>query len=237
MEQTDIRYAVESGRTYLGIELGFTRIKGVLIDPDYHPAAFGDFAWENQYIDSIWTYTLEDVWKGVQACYSSLVQNVRDQYGVTLTRIGAIGISGMMHGYLPFDKNGELLMPFRTWRNTITGQAADELTEILQFNIPQRWSIAHLYQAILNKEEHVNDIAYLTIPAGEGGAWGMALLAAFMAEKGKGETLENYLEEKVYVGQRAAVLEPVPEDQAGFAEFIRRYRNGLVLERYAAEHI
>lgn len=166
MALTSIQSAIESGQTYLGIEFGSTRIKAVLAGPDHAPVASGSYAWENQYIDEIWTYSLEDVWKGLQDCYESLAKDVLDKYEITLEKVGAIGISGMMHGYLVFDKEGKLLVPFRTWRNTITGQAAEELTKLFNFNIPQRWSIAHLYQAILNQENHVNDIAYITTLAG-----------------------------------------------------------------------
>lgn len=166
MQQTSIQSAIESGQTYLGIELGSTRIKGILIGPDYKPIASGSYAWENQYEDGIWTYSLEDVWKGLQMCYSHLAKDFKDKYGTELIKIGAMGISGMMHGYLVLDKEENLLVPFRTWRNTITEQAAAELTQLLDFNIPQRWSIAHLYQAILNKESHVNNVVYLTTLAG-----------------------------------------------------------------------
>ena len=152
--------------TFLGIELGSTRIKAVLIDQDHMPVASGDFEWENQLVDGIWTYSMEMVHTGLQQCFLKLKEDVRTRYGVTLTTVGAIGISAMMHGYLPFDRNGKQLAEFRTWRNTITGKAAEELTELFSFNIPQRWSIAHLYQAILNGEAHVKDIAYLTTLAG-----------------------------------------------------------------------
>lgn len=166
MIQTSIQSAIETGQTYLGIEFGSTRIKAVLAGPDHAPVASGSYAWENQYKDEIWTYSLEDVWKGLQSCYESLAKDVAEKYGTVLEKTSAIGISGMMHGYLVFDKEGKLLTPFRTWRNTITGQAAEELTQLFGFNIPQRWSIAHLYQAILNQEIHVNDIAYMTTLAG-----------------------------------------------------------------------
>ena len=143
--------AISKGKTTLGIELGSTRIKAVLMDEEYNAIATGKHDWENRYIDNIWTYTLEDIWEGVQGSYRDLAEEVKRQYGITLTTIGAIGFSAMMHGYMAFDKEGKLLVPFRTWRNTITGPASDKLTELFQYNIPQRWSIAHLYQAILNK--------------------------------------------------------------------------------------
>lgn len=157
---------IESGKAILGIELGSTRIKAVLIDGNHKPVASGSHDWQNQLIDGIWTYSLEDIWSGLQDCYESMTDDVREKYGVTVTKLAAIGISGMMHGYMPFDVNGELLVPFRTWRNTITGEAAAALTKEFSYNIPQRWSIAHLYQAILCGEEHVEKIAYITTLAG-----------------------------------------------------------------------
>lgn len=153
-------------KTYLGIELGSTRIKACLIDDTYMPIAVGDYEWNNKFENGYWTYSLEDVHKGLRGCYASLRRNVLDRYGVNLTTFGSIGISGMMHGYLAFDKDDNLLAPFRTWRNTTTEKAAHELSELFGFNIPQRWSIAHLYQAILNGEEHVTDISHITTLAG-----------------------------------------------------------------------
>ena len=153
-------------RAVLGLELGSTRIKAVLIDENHRPIASGDYAWENRLENGIWTYDLEEVIKGLRACYRALADDVEQSFGQRPRRFAAMGISGMMHGYLVFDKAGELLVPFRTWRNTITGQAAAELTEQFRFNIPQRWSIAHLYQAILNGEEHVKDVALLTTLSG-----------------------------------------------------------------------
>lgn len=153
-------------KSTLGIELGSTRIKAVLIDENHLPVASGDFEWENQLEDGIWTYSMDAVHNGVQVCYAALRENVRSELGIELETVGAIGVSAMMHGYLPFDKDGNQLAEFRTWRNTITGAAAEELTELFGFNIPQRWSIAHLYQAILNQEKHVGDIDYLTTLAG-----------------------------------------------------------------------
>ena len=150
----------------LGIELGSTRIKAVLIDEHHIPVASGDHSWENRLIDGIWTYTMEDIHSGLQDCFANLMRDVRERFGMELTTVGAIGVSAMMHGYLPFDKNGRQLCEFRTWRNTITGEAAGELSALFGFNIPQRWSIAHLYQAILNGESHVKDIAHLTTLAG-----------------------------------------------------------------------
>ena len=166
MDKNEIAKGIESGKTSLGIELGSTRIKAVLIGANHSPIASGSFEWENQYEHGVWTYSLDDAWKGLQESYRNLSKEVSEKYGVTLTTIGAIGFSAMMHGYLAFGKDNNLLVPFRTWRNTITGQAAEKLTDVFQFNIPQRWSIAHVYQAILNKEAHVNDIAHLTTLAG-----------------------------------------------------------------------
>jgi sugar (pentulose or hexulose) kinase len=160
------RDIIEQGNTYLGIELGSTRIKGVLIDEKGTPLAAGSYEWENKLVDGIWTYDLEDVWTGIQNCYQDLLADVNKQYNVNITKIGAIGFSAMMHGYLAFDKEDKLLVPFRTWRNTITEEAATKLTQEFNYNIPQRWSIAHLYQAILNKEEHVKEISFFTTLAG-----------------------------------------------------------------------
>lgn len=150
----------------LGIELGSTRIKSVLIDESTKVIAQGSYEWENQLVDGLWSYSLEDVEKGMQISYAGLAADYRSKFGETLTEIDAIGISAMMHGYLAFDKNDKLLVPFRTWRNTNTKVAAEELTELFQFNVPMRWSVAHYYQAILNGEEHVKDIAFLTTLAG-----------------------------------------------------------------------
>ncbi len=158
--------AIKAGKTSLGIEFGSTRIKAVLIGEDSAPLASGSHEWENQYDNGVWTYSLEAVWGGLQDCYRNLAEDVKNTYGVELTTTGSIGFSAMMHGYMAFDRNGELLVPFRTWRNTTTEQAAKVLTEVFHYNIPQRWSIAHLYQAILNKEEHVKDVAFLTTLAG-----------------------------------------------------------------------
>lgn len=162
----EVKQVILEGKTSLGIELGSTRIKAVLIDEKGTPLAAGSYEWENQYVDGIWTYSLEEVWKGLSYCYLDLLDDVKKQYDVEVTQFGSIGFSAMMHGYLAFDKDGNLLVPFRTWRNTITEQAAKILTKEFNFNIPQRWSIAHLYQAILNKEEHVKNIAFITTLAG-----------------------------------------------------------------------
>ena len=157
---------MDFSKTYLGIELGSTRIKGVLIDDHHQVIASGSHSWENSLVDGVWTYELADAVAGVQACYAALKADAEAKFGKPLTEVAAIGISGMMHGYLVFDKDGNQIAPFRTWRNTITAPAAAELTELFKFNIPQRWSIAHLYQAILNQEDHVPAIAKLTTLAG-----------------------------------------------------------------------
>ncbi len=162
----EVKQVILDGKTSLGIEFGSTRIKAVLIDEKGTPLAAGSYEWENQYVDGIWTYALEDVWKGLQTCYQNLLTDVKKQYDVEITKIGSIGFSAMMHGYLAFDKEDNLLVPFRTWRNTITEEAAAALTKEFNYNIPQRWSISHLYQAILNKEEHVKDVAFFTTLAG-----------------------------------------------------------------------
>ncbi|MCJ7734154.1 MAG: FGGY-family carbohydrate kinase [Anaerolineales bacterium] len=166
MDRIKVQNSITNGNTALGIELGSTRIKAVLIGEDQFPITSGSHKWENRYEEGIWTYCLDDVWTGLQECYRNLQQEVIEKYDTPLQVVGTLGISGMMHGYLVFDKGGSLLTPFRTWRNTITGEAAENLTELFQFNIPQRWSIAHLYQAILNKEPHVRDISTLTTLAG-----------------------------------------------------------------------
>lgn len=162
----DVKKLLEEGKGILGIEFGSTRIKAVLIDEKGTPLASGSHEWENRLTDGIWTYTLDDIWSGLADCYADLASDVKKKYDVVLKKFASIGFSAMMHGYLAFDKEGELLVPFRTWRNTITEEAAAKLTEVFQYNIPQRWSIAHLYQAILRKEEHVGKIDFLTTLAG-----------------------------------------------------------------------
>ena len=157
---------IESGKSILGIEFGSTRIKAVLIDEKGAVLASGGHGWENRFENGVWTYTLDDIWGGLQDCYQDLLKDVKEKYDTTITSLASIGFSAMMHGYLAFDKDGELLVPFRTWRNTITEEASVKLTEAFSYNIPQRWSISHLYQAILNKEEHVKDVDFFTTLAG-----------------------------------------------------------------------
>lgn len=229
-----IKQAIIGANTALGIEFGSTRIKAVLINEANEPLASGSFDWENSYDNGVWTYPIEQVWEGLQGAFAKLKANVFEKYGVKLESTGAIGISGMMHGYLAFDKEGNLLAPFRTWRNTITAKAAEELTAEFNFNIPQRWSIAHLYQAILNGEEHVKDIDYIgTLAAyvhkiltgkrviGVGEASGMfpidsnvndydaAMLEKFdakIADKGFGWKIKDILPEVLVAGDNGGVL-------------------------------
>lgn len=226
--------AIVNGTACLGIEFGSTRIKAVLIGEDNAPIASGSHEWENRYVDNIWTYTLEDIWTGIQDSYAQMAADVKEKYGVELTKLGAVGFSAMMHGYMPFNKEGELLVPFRTWRNNITEQASEELTELFQYHIPQRWSIAHLYQAILNKEEHVKDIDFFTTLEGYvhwkmtgekvlgiGEASGMfpididkkqynaAMIEKFdglIADRGYGWKLEEILPKVLLAGEKAGVL-------------------------------
>lgn len=157
---------IESGKAVLGIEFGSTRIKGVLIGPDNEPIAQGNHDWENQLIDGIWTYSLDAIWNGLTDCYSNLLKDVKEKYDCTITTLASLGFSGMMHGYMAFDQNGNLLVPFRTWRNTITAQASEELTALFHYHVPQRWSVAHLYQAMLKKEPHLSKISSLFTLAG-----------------------------------------------------------------------
>ena len=166
MNRNDTQKRIENGKTALGIEFGSTRIKAVLIGADHTPIASGSHYWENRYEDGVWMYSLEDVWTGLQESYRKLNKDVSANYNTSLQTIGAIGLSAMMQGYMAFDRDGNLLVPFRTWRTTTTARAAKELTELFQFNVPHRWSIAHLYQAILNKEPHTKDISYQTTLAG-----------------------------------------------------------------------
>lgn len=166
LDANKVKEAIVNGNTALGIELGSTRIKAVLVNEENLPIASGSHDWENQLVDGIWTYSLEDIWTGVQHSYQELAADVREKYGVEIETLGAVGFSAMMHGYMAFDKDDNLLVPFRTWRNTITGQASEELTELFDYHIPQRWSIAHLYQAILNGEKHVAQISFMTTLAG-----------------------------------------------------------------------
>ncbi len=163
----DAKSTIETGKAILGIELGSTRIKAVLIDQENKPIAQGSHTWENQLVDGLWTYSIEAIWSGLQDCYADLRSNIKNLYGdVEIESLAAIGVSAMMHGYMPFNEKEEILVPFRTWRNTNTGRAAAALSELFVYNIPLRWSISHLYQAILDNEAHVKDIKFLTTLAG-----------------------------------------------------------------------
>ncbi|MGN1098005.1 MAG: FGGY family carbohydrate kinase, partial [Clostridia bacterium] len=229
-----VRNTIAAGKAVLGIEFGSTRIKAVLIAEDHSPIASGNHDWENRYVDNIWTYTLEDIRTGLQDAYAKMAADVKERYGVAIENLGAIGFSAMMHGYMAFNDKDELLVPFRTWRNTITEQASEELTKLFNYHIPQRWSIAHLYQAILNGEEHVSDISFMTTLAGYihwqltgkkvlgvGEASGMfpidihtkqydkAMIDKFnsaVADKNFGWKLEDILPQVLVAGENAGVL-------------------------------
>ena len=162
----DAKSTIETGKAILGIELGSTRIKAVLIDQENKPIAQGSHTWENQLVNGLWTYSIDAIWSGLQDCYADLRSNVKKLYDTEIETLAAIGVSAMMHGYMPFNKKEEILVPFRTWRNTNTGRAAAALSELFVYNIPLRWSISHLYQAILDNEAHVNEIDFLTTLAG-----------------------------------------------------------------------
>lgn len=166
LKEMSAKTIIESGKAILGIEFGSTRIKAVLIDTDNNPIAQGSFEWENQLVDGLWTYSIDTIWKGLQDCYADLRKNVKAEYDCEIKQLAAIGISAMMHGYMAFGKDENILVPFRTWRNTNTAKAAAELSELFHFNIPLRWSISHVYQAILNGENHINKIDFLTTLAG-----------------------------------------------------------------------
>jgi len=219
-------------KTYLGIELGSTRIKSVLINQNHEILATGSYAWENSLVDGNWTYPLDDVWGGLQASFAELSQNIKKQTGAPLKTVDGIGISAMMHGYLAFDAADNLLVPFRTWRNTSTDKAATELTLEFDFNIPHRWSIAHLHQAIVNEEKHVSDIAFITTLAGyvhwmltgekvlgvgdasgmfpvDGGGYDMGLLAKYntlIAPRGISFLLQDILPTVKNAGDAAGAL-------------------------------
>jgi sugar (pentulose or hexulose) kinase len=245
---------VAGGSACLGIEFGSTRIKASLVAPDGTTLAEGSHAWENELVDRMWTYPLEAVWSGIAACVADLHADVERRHGVTLTEVAALGVSAMMHGYLAFDADGELLVPFRTWRNTTTGPAAAELSELFGFNIPLRWSVAHYYQAILDDEPHVPRVAFLTTLAGYvhwrltgrrvlgvGDASGMfpidpatrgydaGMLAAFdelVAARRPGTHLVDLLPEVLVAGQEAGRL---TEEGAALLDPSGRLRPGAPL--------
>lgn len=204
----DAKSTISAGKAILGIEFGSTRIKAVLIDGDNKPIAQGSYAWENQLINGLWTYSVEEIWKGLQSCYLDLRQDVNRQYGIDIENLAAIGISAMMHGYMPFGQNGDILVPFRTWRNTNTGEAAAELSKLFVFNIPLRWSISHLRQAILNKEPHVPNIKYLTT------------LAGYIHWQLTGEKVLG-------IGDASGMIPVDPETKQFDAEMVRKF-NGLI---------
>ena len=166
MTTEQIAKEIQDGKTVLGIEFGSTRIKAVLINSENTPIASGAFDWENSLVNGIWTYSLEEIHTGISTAFAQMRSDAQNKYGVKLVKLGALGISAMMHGYMAFDKDGKLLVPFRTWRNTITGEASSKLSSLFNYPIPERWSIAHLYQAILNNEDHVKDINFFTTLAG-----------------------------------------------------------------------
>lgn len=223
-------------KTALGLELGSTRIKAILIDENHKPIASGSYTWENQLVNGVWTYSMDSIHSGVQACYADLKKDVMDKFGETLREIGCIGISGMMHGYLPLDEAGKPLTEFRTWRNTMTGEAAEALTKLFDFNIPQRWSIAHLYQAMLNGEEHLPRLNRITTVAGylhekltnqkvvgigeasgifpidsekkEYNGYMAAQFNSLIAEKGYAWRLESVLPKILLAGDNAGTLTP-----------------------------
>ena len=231
---SDVKNTIANGKAVLGIEFGSTRIKAVLVDENNMPIASGDHDWENRLENGVWTYTLEDIWTGLQDCYQKMTEDVKEKYGVAVEKLAAIGFSAMMHGYLAFDKEGNLLVPFRTWRNTITQEASEALTKVFNFHVPQRWSIAHLYQAILNGEEHVPQVDFFTTldgyihwqltgekVLGVGSASGMfpidstikdydkAMIQKFdelVAPKGFPWKLEHLLPEVLLAGDKAGVL-------------------------------
>jgi len=231
-----IKKTIQEGRAVFGLEFGSTRIKAVLVDESHQPVAMGTWDWENRLENQIWTYSLDDIWEGLRGCYKSLAQDVQAKYGLKITKLAGMGFSGMMHGYMPFNAAGELLVPFRTWRNTMTEEACRKLVQVFDFNIPQRWSIAHLYQAILKEEPHVKDIAFFTTLAGYihwklsgekvlgiGEASGMfpidsqardfdvKMIGQFdelVAEKNLGWKLGDILPKVLCAGEKAGVLTP-----------------------------
>ncbi len=245
-----IKEKILSGKTHLGIELGSTRIKASLIDDTFTPIASGGYEWENKFENGYWTYSLDDVHTGLKSCFASLAKDVSEKYDVTLTTVGSMGISAMMHGYLPFDKQDNLLAAFRTWRNTTTEKAATNLTEVFDFSIPQRWSIAHLYQAMLNGESHVKDIAYITTLSGyvhylltgrrelgvgeasgmfpiSGNTYNQKMLADFDAivkEMGYSWNIADVLPEVKNAGEKGAVL---TEEGAKFLDPTGNFKAGI----------
>ena len=214
MGAAEAKAAIIANKTALGIEFGSTRIKAVLIGADNAPIASGDHEWENRYDNGVWTYTLEDIWTGLQDAYTKMAADVKEKYDITLTRVGAIGFSAMMHGYMAFDKAGNLLVPFRTWRNNITEEASEKLTDLFGFHIPQRWTIAHLYQAILNGEPHVADIDYVTT------------LAGYIQWKMTGERV-------VGIGEASGIFPIDSETNTYFADMIAKFDEAVADKAYS----
>ena len=210
----DGKQAIIDGKTSLGIEFGSTRIKAVLIGEDFTPLANGSHSWENRLENGIWTYSLDDIWGGLQDCYASLKKDVNEKFGVELETVGAIGFSAMMHGYMVFNDKDELMVPFRTWRNTITEEASEKLTKLFNFHIPQRWSVAHLYQSILEDQEHVKDIKYL------------ATLAAYVHWKLTGEKC-------VGVGEASGMFPIDPETCSYDEDMIIRFDDAVKDKGYS----
>lgn len=210
----DAKSTIEAGKAILGIELGSTRIKAVLIDQENNPIAQGSHTWENQLVDGLWTYSVEAVWYGLQDCYADLRTNVKSLYDTEIETLAAIGVSAMMHGYMAFDKAGNLLVPFRTWRNNITEEASEKLTDLFGFHIPQRWTIAHLYQAILNGEPHVADIDYVTT------------LAGYIQWKMTGERV-------VGVGEASGIFPIDSETNTYFADMIAKFDEAVADKAYS----
>ena len=210
----DGKQAIIDGKTSLGIEFGSTRIKAVLIGEDFAPLANGSHSWENRLENGIWTYSLDDIWGGLQDCYASLKKDVNEKFGVELETVGAIGFSAMMHGYMVFNDKDELMVPFRTWRNTITEEASEKLTKLFNFHIPQRWSVAHLYQSILEDQEHVKDIKYL------------ATLAAYVHWKLTGEKC-------VGVGEASGMFPIDPETCNYDEDMISRFDDAIKDKGYS----
>lgn len=242
-----VKEKIANGKTFLGIELGSTRIKACLIGDNFAPIASGSHEWENRLENGLWTYSLDDIHGGLKACYADLKKDVKEKYGVTLKMFGAMGISAMMHGYMAFDGDNKLLVPFRTWRNTNTEAAAKELSELFGFNIPMRWSVSHLYQAILNREEHVPDIAHvMTLAAyvhflltgervvGIGEASGMFPVSGSgydkkMAERFKeltGKDIEKLFPKVLSAGEKAGTL---TEEGASFLDPEGDLKAGVML--------
>lgn len=209
---SDMKTYIELGKAVVGIELGSTRIKAVLLDDEHNPAAMGSHSWENKLENGYWTYGLDEVWKGLQSCYRDLCRDVTEKFGAELTKPAALGISGMMHGYLAFGKEGQLLTPFRTWRNTNARKAAGELTELFDYNIPERWSVAQLYQSILDGEEHVSDVAYI------------ATLSAYVHWKLTGEKV-------IGVGDASGMFPIDSETGTYYANLLDRF-DGRIADRH-----